>query len=172
MLDWKKILLSTESSLENSIKVLHEGGCRIALVVDSQKKLLGTLTDGDIRRGLIRQLPMNTALAEIMHKNPIVTLVGGDKSNILAKMKELDLLQIPIVDSDGRVVGLETLQGLIEKKKFNNPVFLMAGGFRKRLAPLTNNTPKPLLKVGNKPILENVINQFIDAGFYNFYISN
>ena len=114
---------------------------------------------------------MNTALAEIMHKKPIVTLVGDDKSNILRKMKELDLLQIPIVDSDGRVTGLETFQNLLEKKKFNNPVLLMAGGFGKRLAPLTNNTPKPLLKVGDKPILENVINQFIDAGFYNFYIS-
>ena len=171
MHNWKKTILKMADTMEVAVKILNQESLRIVLVVDDDERLIGSITDGDIRRGLIRQLPMNTALAEIMHKNPIVTLVGGDKSNILAKMKELDLLQIPIVDSDGRVVGLETLQNLIEKKKFNNPVFLMAGGFGKRLAPLTNNTPKPLLKVGNKPILENVINQFIDAGFYNFYIS-
>jgi len=171
MHNWKKTILKMTDTMEVAVKILNQESLRIVMVVDDDERLIGSITDGDIRRGLIRQLPMNTALAEIMHKNPIVSLAGDDKSNILAKMKELDLLQIPIIDSDGRVVGLETLQNLIEKKKFNNPVFLMAGGFGKRLAPLTNNTPKPLLKVGNKPILENVINQFIDAGFYNFYIS-
>jgi dTDP-glucose pyrophosphorylase len=171
MHNWKKTILKMEDTMEVAIKILNQESLRIVMVVDDDERLIGSITDGDIRRGLISQLPMNTLLTEIMHKNPIVALAGGDKSNILAKMKELDLLQIPIVDSDGRIIGLETLQHLIEKKKFNNPVFLMAGGFGKRLAPLTNNTPKPLLKVGNKPILENIINQFIDAGFHNFYIS-
>ena len=171
MHNWKKTILKMTDSMEVAVKILNQESLRIVMVVDDDERLIGSITDGDIRRGLIRQLPMNTTLAEIMHKNPIVSVAGDDKSNILAKMKELDLLQIPIIDSNGRVVGLETLQSLIEKKKFNNPVFLMAGGFGKRLAPLTDNTPKPLLKVGNKPILENVINQFIDAGFYNFYIS-
>ena len=171
MHNWKKTILKMTDSMGLAVKILNQESLRIVMVVDDDERLIGSITDGDIRRGLIRQLPMNTRLAEIMHKNPIVSLAGDDKSNILAKMKELDLLQIPIIDSNGKVVGLETLQNLIEKKKFDNPVFLMAGGFGKRLAPLTNNTPKPLLKVGNKPILENVINQFIDAGFYNFYIS-
>ena len=171
MHNWKNTILKMTDTMEVAVKILNQESLRIVMVVDDEERLIGSITDGDIRRGLIRQLPMNTALAEIMHKNPIVSLAGDDKSNILRKMKELDLLQIPIVDSDGRVTGLETFQNLLEKKKFNNPVFLMAGGFGKRLAPLTNNTPKPLLKVGDKPILENVINQFIDAGFYNFYIS-
>ena len=120
MHNWKKTILKMADTMEVAVKILNQESLRIVLVVDDDERLIGSITDGDIRRGLIRQLPMNTALAEIMHKNPIVTLVGGDKSNILAKMKELDLLQIPIVDSDGRVVGLETLQNLIEKKKFNN----------------------------------------------------
>jgi dTDP-glucose pyrophosphorylase len=171
MNNWKKTILRQTDTMDMAVKALNQESLRIVMVVDDDERLIGSITDGDIRRGLIRKLPMNTAIAEFMHKNPIVMLVGGNKSQMLAKMKELDLLQLPIVDSDGRIVGLETLQSLIEKKKFNNPVFLMAGGFGKRLAPLTNNTPKPLLKVGNKPILENVINQFIDAGFYNFYIS-
>jgi NDP-sugar pyrophosphorylase family protein len=81
------------------------------------------------------------------------------------------LLHAPIVDKDGVLCGLETLQQLIEKPKHNNPIFLMAGGFGTRLHPLTKDTPKPLLKVGSKPILEMIIEQFIGYGFHDFYIS-
>jgi NDP-sugar pyrophosphorylase family protein len=81
------------------------------------------------------------------------------------------LLHAPIVDKDGVLCGLETLQHLIKKSKYDNPVFLMAGGFGTRLHPLTKDTPKPLLKVGSKPILEMIIEQFISYGFHNFYIS-
>ena len=101
----------------------------------------------------------------------MIKSVKDDKDSILSKMKELDILQIPIIDDDGEIVGLETLQHLIEKKKYDNPVFLMAGGFGKRLQPLTNNIPKPLLTIGRKPILENILEQFIAAGFHCFYIS-
>ena len=76
--------------MEVAVKILNQESLRIVMVVDDDERLIGSITDGDIRRGLIRQLPMNTALAEIMHKNPIVSLAGDDKSNILAKMKELD----------------------------------------------------------------------------------
>jgi len=80
-------------------------------------------------------------------------------------------LQIPIVDNNGVIVGLETLRQLTKKHTFDNTVFLMAGGFGKRLSPLTDNVPKPLLKIGSKPILENILNNFISSGFHNFYIS-
>ena len=86
-------------------------------------------------------------------------------------MKSRDLLSIPLVNKHGTLVGLETLQHLLEKKRYNNPVFLMAGGFGTRLHPLTEIKPKPLLNVCNRPILETIINQFIEAGFHNFYIS-
>jgi NDP-sugar pyrophosphorylase family protein len=78
---------------------------------------------------------------------------------------------MPLLNDDGQVCGLETLGSLSEKPSFDNPVFLMAGGFGKRLHPLTLQTPKPLLKVGNKPILEMILESFIEAGFHNFYIS-
>jgi len=83
----------------------------------------------------------------------------------------LSILHVPIVDDDGVICGLETLQHLTEKPSYDNPVFLMAGGFGIRLHPLTENTPKPLLEVGNRPILETIIDQFIDHGFHDFYIS-
>ncbi len=171
MHNWKKTILRQTDTVQTAIKVLELESLRIVMVVDENDRFVGTVTDGDIRRGLIRHLSMDAAIAEIMFKESIVASVKNDKESILSKMKELDILQIPIIDSDGKIVGLETLQHLLEKKKCDNPVFLMAGGFGKRLQPLTNNTPKPLLTIGRKPILENILEQFIAAGFHCFYIS-
>lgn len=171
MHNWKNTILKKEDVMEVAIKILSQESLRIVMVVDENERLIGTITDGDIRRGLIRKLPLNTVLTEFMHKKPTVASIKDSKSSVLAKMKRLDLLQIPIVDNDKRVVGLKTLQNLLEKNRFNNPIFLMAGGFGKRLAPLTDITPKPLLRVGDRPLLEKIIEQFSDAGFHNFYIS-
>ncbi len=171
MHNWKKTIIRKTDTVNMAIKVLESESLRIVMVVDENDRFVGTVTDGDIRRGLIRHLPMDTAISEIMFKESIVASVKDDKDSILSKMKELDVLQIPIIDNNRRIVGLETLQHLIEKKKYDNPVFLMAGGFGKRLQPLTNNFPKPLLTIGRKPILENILEQFIAAGFHSFYIS-
>ena len=171
MFDWKRVLLTPEDSLEHTIKVLHEGGCRIALVSDEYGKLLGTVTDGDIRRALINQLTMKSSVSLIMNSKPITVDDKVTNKEILSLMSDQGLLHMPIVDKDGILCGLETLQQLIENPIHDNPVFLMAGGFGTRLHPLTKDTPKPLLKVGSKPILEMIIDQFISYGFHNFYIS-
>ena len=171
MHNWNKATLKQDNTMEMAIKILNQESLRIVMVVDQDERLVGTITDGDIRRGLIKQLSLNAELSEFMFRNPTVASLKDSKSSILAIMKKLDLLQIPIIDDDRKVVGLETLQHLLEKNRFNNPILLMAGGFGKRLTPITNDIPKPLLKVGTKPILENIIEEFIDAGFHNFYIS-
>ena len=171
MNDWRKVLLTPEDSLEHTIKVLHKGGCRIALVVDKFGVLLGTITDGDIRRALIKQLTMENPVSLIMNSNPVVVDNKAESKEILTLMSDQGLLHMPIINKDGILCGLETLQHLIESPIYDNPVFLMAGGFGTRLYPLTKDTPKPLLKVGKKPILEMIIEQFIDHGFHNFYIS-
>lgn len=157
--------------MQEAIQVLNDEALRIVLVVDGYQKLVGTVTDGDIRRALLRHLTMETVLSEFMFTQPTVASVNDDRNQILLNMKKLDLLQIPIVDESDKVVGLETLYTLIEKKQYDNPVILMAGGVGRRLGPLTEQTPKPMLHVGSKPILETILNQFIDAGFHHFYIS-
>ncbi len=157
--------------MRTTIEVLHAGGNRLALVVSDDRKLLGTVTDGDIRRALIKQVDMNCAVSEIMNKSPVTALKSESPSRIMSKMSDRDLLHIPIIDESNVLIGLETLQHLLVKKKYDNPVFLMAGGFGKRLHPLTEHTPKPLLHVGIRPILETILMQFIEAGFHNFYIS-
>jgi len=150
---------------------LHNTGLRIALVVDKENKLLGTLTDGDIRRALIDQSTMKSSVSLIMNSNPVIVDDKATKKEILDLMSERSLLHMPIVDKDGVLCGMETLHNLVDSPICDNPVFLMAGGFGTRLHPLTRDTPKPLLKVGSKPILEMIIEQFISYGFHNFYIS-
>ena len=168
---WEKILIKPNDSLEYAIKVLHEGGCRITLVVDERNKLLGTVTDGDIRRALINKLTMDSEIRLTMNNQPTKVSKSLSRQDLLSLMSSKGLMHMPIVDKDGALCGLETVQHLIEKQSYNNPVFVMAGGFGTRLYPLTKETPKPLLKVGDKPILDTIIEQFINFGFSNFYIS-
>ena len=171
MKHWKDILIKSEDSMQTAIKVLHAGGMRIALVVSDSGMLLGTVTDGDIRRALIKKIDIESAVNTIMNSSPLTVLQDKNRNEILSLMKSKDLLHIPLVDKQGQLVGLETIQHLLENKKLNNPVFIMAGGFGPRLHPLTKETPKPLLNVGSRPILATIINQFIEAGFHRFYIS-
>ena len=171
MFDWKASILKPDDTMDKAIQILDHVSLRIVMVSDEKDRLLGTITDGDIRRALILHHGMDTCLIDIMYKNPSVAFIEDGREAILAMMKSKDILQVPILDVDRRIVGLETLQNLIEVDKQDNLVFLMAGGFGTRLQPLTDDTPKPLLKVGNKPILETILNQFIEAGFHNFFIS-
>jgi len=171
MFNWKKVILKPTNTMLDAIKVLDKEALRIVIVVDENQKLIGTVTDGDIRRSIVKLHNMKTQLIEFMHIKPTVAFLDESETSIISKMKELDLLQLPVVDKNYKIVGLKTMQGLLENKKFDNPVLLMAGGFGRRLKPLTNNTPKPLLKIGSKPILENILDQFIDSGFHKFYIS-
>ena len=172
MTNWKESLIGPKSTLEYAIRNIHKVGLRIALVVDDQEKLLGTITDGDIRRSLLSSVGMDCTVDKIMNASPTIANLSDDRSDILSLMKDKNILHIPIVDSEGIICGLEVLQDILQVPPLlNNPVFLMAGGFGTRLYPLTKDTPKPLLKVGEKPILEIILEQFIKHGFHRFFIS-
>ena len=105
-----------------------------------------------------------------MNLAPTTAQKGTSKDQLIELMERKSILSIPIVEDD-KVVGLELLKHFLSKPKFDNPVFLMAGGFGTRLRPLTDKCPKPMLQIGNKPILETVLQSFIKAGFNKFYIS-
>lgn len=171
MKPWRKALVNSDVTLEQAIDVLDKAALRIALVVDSSDKLLGTLTDGDVRRALLKHMPLETPVSQVMNTQPKTAEQSWTESRILAVMEQHELLQLPLVDKDRRVMGLANLHDILNKHRHDNPVFLMAGGFGTRLRPLTNNCPKPMLKVGDKPILEQILLNFVDAGFHRFYIS-
>jgi len=168
--NWKEILVSPLSSIQDVLKVIDNQSLQLALVVDIDNRLLGTVTDGDIRRALINGVALSHPISEIMSTTPTVVDCSVSKDQLLELMRAKQLNSIPVL-GDGIVVGLETLQHISQKATYENPVFLMAGGFGTRLKPLTDNCPKPLLKVGGKPILETVLLRFIKSGFNNFYIS-
>ena len=157
--------------MEAAIELLNYEAMRIVLVVDEEDKLVGTVTDGDVRRALLRHCSMDCELKNIMFDKPTFVKQNLSKDALVAIMKKKGVQQIPILDDQNRVIGLETLSQLLEPERNDTPVFLMAGGFGARLRPLTEHLPKPLLKVGDKPILEAILEQFIAAGFYRFYIA-
>lgn len=167
---WKKTIVKPEATIVDALRVIDSEALRIALVVNDEQHLLGVVTDGDIRRGILNSLPLDTPIAEIMNCSPTTASINTAKEQLVKLMESQSILAVPLLE-ENKVVGLETLHHLFEEKTYQNPVFIMAGGFGTRLRPLTDNCPKPMLKIGNKPILETVIRSFIKAGFENFYIS-
>ena len=167
---WKNVIVSPTQTIREALVVIDISALRVALVVANDNTLLGVVTDGDIRRGLLRNLSLDAAVSEVMNLNPITASPQVSKDELIEIMERRSILAIPIVDK-GKVVGLETLQDALSKPQLDNPVFLMAGGFGTRLRPLTDTCPKPLLKVGGVPILETTLLRFIREGFVNFYIS-
>lgn len=170
-MSWRNLLLKADDSIHNAIEVIDRGAKGIALVVDESGRLLGTVTDGDIRRGILRHVPLGNPVAEVMNLRPKTLLAGYQRSEALRRFGGEYILQIPVVDAAGAVVGLETLGEMIRKPIHENPVFLMAGGFGTRLKPLTDNCPKPMLPVGGKPLLQNILEDLIGYGFRSFHIA-
>lgn len=171
MTDWKSILVQPNQTILDVIAIIDRGGVQLAIVVDAQGRLMGTITDGDVRRGILRGKNMSDVVTEIMNPSPVTASEGESTDEVLRKMKEKSLLQIPVLDADHRVVDLKILEQFLKGRRHDNPVILMAGGEGKRLYPLTKDCPKPLLKVGGKPILETIIENFISQGFHSFYLS-
>ena len=142
--DWRNVVTKSTDSLSKGIKVLHDGALRIALVVGQDKKLLGTLTDGDVRRALIKNMPMDTVITSVMNAHPTTVSTNIQKKEIIALMESNDLLHMPVLNENSELCDLITLQQLHKNPIYENPVFIMAGGFGKRLHPFTKEIPKPL----------------------------
>lgn len=168
---WQKTLISESNTIKQALEIINSEALRVAIVVDEHKRLLGMVTDGDIRRALLNDFVLTDSVSKVMNSNPIAAKEGISKERLIELMEMKQILSVPLLDADNKVVGLETLHSVLSKESYKNPVFIMAGGFGTRLRPLTDNCPKPMLKVGEKPILETVINSFIKFGFENFYIS-
>lgn len=159
------IQLSLTSTIRDALQIINNGAMQMAIVVDSEGKLLGTLTDGDIRRGLLNNLSLEDNVGTILHTTPTVATLSDTKEEILKKALNKKLHQIPIVDDAYRVVGVQEINDLIKPATKPNMVVLMVGGLGSRLRPLTEETPKPMLKVGNKPILQTIVEKFAEYGF-------
>lgn len=171
MKDSKNLILKENSTIKEALKIIDSGAMKIALIVDEKSRLIGTLSDGDIRRGFLNNLHLEDSIESIIFKNPTVCSIDDTKEKVLEVALAKKVYQMPIVNNDGVLLGIEEVDNLIKPKVKKNVVVLMVGGLGTRLRPLTNDTPKPLLKVGNKPILETIIESFSKYGFKDFILS-
>lgn len=167
----KNIVLTKGDTVLKALELLDLHALRIVLVVDENNHLLGSITDGDIRRGLLKGQDLHASVESVMHTSPYS--IEEDKltnRQIFEIMREKRYLALPVI-KNGQLVNIITLDDLIRTKRKENPVFIMAGGFGTRLRPLTDKCPKPMLPIGGKPLLETIISSLKEQGFYKFYIS-
>tara|TARA_B100000674_G_scaffold474137_1_gene465780 strand:- start:377 stop:1432 length:1056 start_codon:yes stop_codon:yes gene_type:complete len=170
-IDFKQLQVSPQAHLLDAIRIIDKGAAQIALVVDENERLVGTLTDGDIRRGLLHGETLDTHVEKLMNRQFHCAGVDASDSDILKIMRQEVLRQIPVIDAQGRIKRLFLQQELATEAVFHNAVVLMAGGKGTRLRPHTENCPKPMLLVDDKPMLEILLEQFISSGFSKFYFS-
>ncbi|WP_249363285.1 nucleotidyltransferase family protein [Pseudoalteromonas spongiae] len=171
MTEWQSVIIKSSASFENAIKVLDSTGKRIVLITDDTEKLIGIVTDGDVRRGLLRHVDFASPVTHVMCSDPVIVPQGTSRKEVLTVMEERSVIHVPVVNSDHEIVGLHTVSEFYTSERYDNYVFLMAGGFGTRLRPLTDECPKPMLKVGGKPMLEIILQSFIEAGFHKFIVS-
>jgi dTDP-glucose pyrophosphorylase len=174
----ERIFTTEKTSLKEVMECIDRGGKGIALVVDERRRLLATLTDGDLRRamlaGLSLDLPVSHLLGTFRSQNklgPATLPIGSSSEKIISEMSAKVVRQIPLVDEEQRVMDLAVLDELVKEQYEPIHAVVMAGGCGKRLMPLTADTPKPLLRVGNRPLIERVVEQLKRAGIARVNIS-
>ncbi len=171
MKDWKTSLISPTVSIRDAMQAIDQSGIQIALVVDGDGILVGTVTDGDVRRALLRSISLDDRISAIMNSNPTVAGQHDSQQVILGMMRKTTHRCVPVVDAQRKVVRIAVLDKLIQPAEKSNSVVIMAGGLGARLSPLTDDCPKPMIKIGAKPILETILESLCEYGFKKFFFS-
>ena len=171
MKTWERALVGPEITLREALSTIDRAGSQMALVVDAERRLLGTLSDGDARRGLLKGLALTDKVSAAMHLNPTVARSDETRHSILATMRRRGLHQVPVVNANGIVVGMEVVDDFLATPTRDNWVVIMAGGMGQRLEQLTRDTPKPMLRVGSRPLLETIVRGYSAQGFRRFHFA-
>jgi dTDP-glucose pyrophosphorylase len=173
----KHLFIHLTDTVHKVVETLQRGAVGVALVVDNNRHLIATVTDGDVRRGILSNIGMDESIELLLnarpeqYRVPMVATVDTKKDELLRLMQEHQIRQVPLVDEDGLVVELSLLNELIEKKPIQLSAVVMAGGFGKRLHPLTDTIPKPMLPLNGRPLMERTIEQLQKAGIEQVFIT-
>ena len=159
-----------DCSLEEAIKQLDQGGVGALFILQPDGTLIGLLTDGDVRRAILDGVSLDTSVYSIMNKNFAFWPAEEDRYAGLQKLRRIRRRHMPVVDSQRKLIDVLLLEDF-KPPEMDNWVILMAGGLGSRLRPLTRDCPKPLLKVGEKPLLETMIQKFGESGFRKIFLS-
>ena len=173
---YRQVLVRPNMSLKEAIKQMDKAALQVLIVVDNENRLLGIITDGDVRRAIINGIDLNNPVETIMSKNPITIPSTTNKTRALKLMKKHEIRHIPVIDKENKIVGLVLWKNFLTNGKVaysskDTPVVIMAGGKGRRLDPFTKILPKPLIPIGEKPIIELIMDNFRKYGFNKFVIS-
>ncbi|HEF7931706.1 nucleotidyltransferase family protein [Campylobacter jejuni] len=160
--------IKIDDSIMKALELLGTNHFKLLIVENLNQEFIGIVTDSDIRKGLLQGMSINDPIEKITQKNPIVAKHSASKEELLKLSIKYNISEIPIVNDDYKVIRVERLMQDILLSKKDNKIIIMVGGLGVRLKPLTDNTPKPMLKIGNKPILEIILEKFKHQGYSNF----
>lgn len=169
--NWKESLLTPKATIQDAKRIIDTSSMHIAIVVDEKRMLLGIATQSDFRKGLLRHVNSDDPVTAILNESPKTALLTDSQNKIDEFFIKTSLMHLPVVDKDGILISVEYCDEHLIIDIQDNWVIIMAGGLGSRLRPLTTDIPKPLLKVGSKPILETIIDNCISYGFKRFYLS-
>ena len=164
------MIVRQDTSIKSTMQIFEKNLQKHVYVVDHDKSIVGAVSDGDVRRAILSGVDISRAVNLIMNENFKSIASSQPRSDALKLMRNFNLSTIPVVSSYGKIVEIVHSNSTVESTEHENMIYIMAGGLGKRLRPLTENTPKPMLYIGNRPILEIIIKRLADQGFGNFTI--
>jgi dTDP-glucose pyrophosphorylase len=170
MKNWRSALLLENTSIYDAIKNLEYTGLQIILITNNKEEFIGTLTDGDIRSGILKGQPLNSTVKNLVNRNPKTVKQNCSYEKALQLMNKFTVNHIPIINKK-KIVGVFTRNSNLTDQKIDNIILVMAGGRGKRNMPLTKTIPKPLLKYKNKMIIDIILNKIKKEGFEKVFIS-
>ena len=168
---WRQAILPADSTIQQAIRTLDQVAIKIVLVANAGNELQGTISDGDIRRGLLKGLDLNSSISAVIHRNALVVPPGMGRETVMQLMVANKIQQIPVVNEHRHLVGLHLWDEITTPPTRSNLMVIMAGGKGARLRPYTENCPKPLLPVAGKPMLEHIIERAKLEGFSHFVLA-
>lgn len=171
MADFKDCLINTTNTINDAISVINSSAFKIALVIDQSGNLMGTVTDGDIRRAILEFNDLQKPVKEIMNKDYKFAREKEDKFAQIKLMKKYGIKYLPLLDNTKKVKKILSIDELLKFNNRTNSIVIMAGGRGTRLSPLTDTCPKPMLKINGRPMLELILEKAIFSGFNKFYFS-
>lgn len=166
-----RIIIPENASIRSALEAIDSGAVDIALAVDGDGKLVGTVTDGDIRRAILRGASLTDSITCCMSRKFTAVGTKATRAEVLDMMRARVFEQIPIVDESGRVVGVHLLREMLGAVPRPNWAVVMAGGRGERLRPLTDSIPKPMIKVAGRPILERIVLHLVGSGIRNIFLA-
>lgn len=169
--EWRKTVLGPSATLQEAIAHLDNTGLQIILIASPDGVLLGTLTDGDVRRAIINQVDLSENISVVMQSSPFTATPSVSREDAVNTLRNNQIMHLPIVDHDRKLLGMHILNEAVESKIIDNTLVIMAGGKGKRMMPLTADRPKPMLEVGGKPMMQNIIEGAKKVGITNIIVS-